>query len=141
VTNKTKQKKKTYSSSSPFFPRKTQAFYGSLASTDWMCDDCYDLWQSGNNRHNKTYSQKQSTEKQRKETSKMKEKQPTKKAKVDSSKEKNGCSICHSNKATSQTILCSTCDQEFHAGCLVPRLETIPSGKWNCPACRKQKET
>ena len=43
------------------------------------------------------------------------------------------CRICFNKFGKEQTMLCDTCDQEYHTFCL--GLEKIPDGGFECPAC------
>jgi hypothetical protein len=48
------------------------------------------------------------------------------------------CRICFNKFGKEQTMLCDTCDQEYHTFCL--GLDCIPEGGWECPACREYEE-
>ena len=43
------------------------------------------------------------------------------------------CRICFNKFGKEQTMLCDTCDQEYHTFCL--GLDKIPDGGFECPAC------
>ena len=45
------------------------------------------------------------------------------------------CEICQSADNEDQTLLCDSCDAEYHMYCLTPPLQRIPKGKWYCPRC------
>jgi hypothetical protein len=48
------------------------------------------------------------------------------------------CRICFNKFGKEQTMLCDTCDQEYHTFCL--GLDCIPEGGWECPACSEYEE-
>ena len=46
-----------------------------------------------------------------------------------------GCEVCHKFVDNNLTLLCDTCDSEYHIYCLEPPLKRLPRGDWHCPAC------
>ncbi len=47
------------------------------------------------------------------------------------------CSVCHGNNEQHLMIVCDTCNQRFHIGCLDPPLTKVPkkSAKWGWYVC------
>ena len=48
------------------------------------------------------------------------------------------CEICRSPDNLATMIICSTCAEGYHCGCLPPALPSIPKGAWDCASCRKK---
>ncbi|XP_015794969.1 lysine-specific demethylase 5D isoform X2 [Tetranychus urticae] len=45
------------------------------------------------------------------------------------------CTLCNENTFTHQLLRCAGCDNLFHLYCLIPPLNSMPSGVWHCPRC------
>lgn len=44
----------------------------------------------------------------------------------------NYCAVCQDG---GELLCCDSCDKSFHLWCLSPPLDTVPDGRWECPAC------
>ncbi|XP_034944939.1 uncharacterized protein Lint-O [Chelonus insularis] len=53
------------------------------------------------------------------------------------------CTVCCETSDVGPLVTCSTCDEAYHHGCHVPRLNSIKSNsKWNCSECvQNQKQS
>ena len=51
------------------------------------------------------------------------------------------CRICFSKANSESTLLCDSCDAEYHMRCLDPPLESMPAEDvpWFCPSCNNEK--
>ena len=45
------------------------------------------------------------------------------------------CMLCGSTREAATMLICDGCSRGWHMGCLVPPLDTVPSGWWLCPRC------
>ena len=50
------------------------------------------------------------------------------------------CAVCKDpsemHPCQGTMIICSSCNNGFHIGCLCPKLSSVPDGKWDCDACQ-----
>lgn len=67
---------------------------------------------------------------------------PTKKVKRGAASEAEcdikPCVQCDLVKPYSSLLTCEDCDTNFHMGCLIPPLNTLPTGSWRCHRCLAQ---
>ena len=47
------------------------------------------------------------------------------------------CSVCQRPDNEAEMLVCD-CKAGYHIYCLTPRLEQVPEGDWQCPACAKK---
>jgi len=46
------------------------------------------------------------------------------------------CAVCGDGGSL---IICDACEGEYHISCLVPRLQSVPEGSWDCDECVNRK--
>ena len=51
---------------------------------------------------------------------------------------KPGCTGCGIDCDPDKTLLCDSCEAEWHIYCLKPKLKALPEGDWFCPSCRER---
>ncbi|TMS36169.1 hypothetical protein L596_003404 [Steinernema carpocapsae] len=49
------------------------------------------------------------------------------------------CEVCRTGENEAQLLLCDSCDNCYHMGCLSPPLSAVPDGYWYCPQCERER--
>ena len=47
------------------------------------------------------------------------------------------CAVCRDTGDESTLLICDGCDRAWHGGCVNPKIEELPTGKWLCGLCRR----
>jgi hypothetical protein len=50
------------------------------------------------------------------------------------------CQVCRSAGDEGTMLLCDSCLEEWHMGCLEPALRAVPAGVWLCPHCVEREQ-